>query len=108
MGKRKIILTTVGAAGALVGGGALLGWMFSAPRYRGPVSAHFDGKQFHNLEPTVHAGPGAMLKWMSNRDEGPWDEWREIATTVPPERVTGSEVRVTWVNHASMLIQIGG
>ena len=82
--------------------------MFSAPRYRGPVSDHFDGKRFHNIQPIEHAGAEAMIKWMANREEGPWDEWREIATSVPPPRVEGEAVRITWINHASMLIQVAG
>lgn len=91
-------------AGAVVGGGAIAGWLFSAPRYKGPKSDHFDGKKFHNLEPTEHAGMTDMLKWMTNRDEGPWDEWREIgARPKPPERVAG--LRITWINHATLLIQ---
>lgn len=91
-------------AGAVVGGGAAAGWLLSAPRYKGPRSDHFDGKRFHNLEPTEHAGAADMIKWMSSRDEGPWEEWREIGTpAVPPQRVAG--LRVTWVNHATMLIQ---
>ena len=108
MKKRKLLWTTLGAAGALVGGGAVLGYAFSAPRYRGPVSANFDGKRFHNIAPTEHAGPDAMIKWMANRDEGPWDEWRDVARSKPPEVVDGEAIRITWVNHASMLIQTGG
>jgi L-ascorbate metabolism protein UlaG (beta-lactamase superfamily) len=85
------------------GGGALVGWLVSAPRYRGAKSDHFDGKRFHNLEPTTHAGFPEMVKWMATRDEGPWDEWREITPTKPPRRVEG--LRVTLVNHATLLIQ---
>jgi L-ascorbate metabolism protein UlaG (beta-lactamase superfamily) len=108
MKKRNILLTTLGATGALIGGGAALAWAYSAPRYRGPVTDHFDGKRFRNLAPTEHAGPDAMVKWMATRDEGPWDEWRDIATVRPPERVPGNALRITWVNHATMLIQTAG
>jgi L-ascorbate metabolism protein UlaG (beta-lactamase superfamily) len=106
---RRILLTLGGALGAVIGGGALLGWLFSAPKYRGPKSGHFDGKIFHNLQPTVHAGAGAMLKWMTNRDEGPWEEWREITPAAQvPQRVHGSELRITFVNHSTLLIQTAG
>ena len=94
------------ATGAVIGGGAIAGWWFSAPRYKGPKSDHFDGKRFLNILPTEHAGFTDMVKWLTSRDEGPWDEWREIGVrAVPPERVAG--LRVTWVNHATMLIQTG-
>lgn len=102
---RRIVWSVAALIGAIVGGAALIGWFLSAPRYRGPKSDHFDGKRFHNLEPTTHAGPADMVKWLTNRDEGPWEEWREVRTTVPPQRVAGAEVRVTWVNHATLLIQ---
>ena len=102
---RRALLALAAATGAVAGGGVLLGWFFSAPRYRGPKSDHFDGKRFLNLHPTVHAGPKEMVKWLTNRDEGPWDPWREIVPTKPARRVTGGELRVTWVNHSTFLIQ---
>jgi L-ascorbate metabolism protein UlaG (beta-lactamase superfamily) len=105
---RRIAVAIAAATGAVAGGAALLGWFFSAPRYRGPRSDHFDGKQFLNLQPTVHAGPKEMVKWLTNRDQGPWDAWREIVPTRPPQRVSGAELRVTWVNHATLLIQTEG
>jgi hypothetical protein len=79
--------------------------LFSAPRYRGPRSDHFDGKRFLNLRPTRHAGFPQLLKWLLNRQEGPWAQWLEIPPAAkPPERV--EELRVTWVNHSTMLIQV--
>lgn len=79
--------------------------LFSAPRYRGPKSDHFDGKRFLNLRPTRHAGFTDLVKWLAHREPGPWSEWREITPAAPPpERV--SDLRVTWVNHSTMLIQI--
>jgi hypothetical protein len=53
---RRMLRLLLGAAGAVVGGGAIAGWLFSAPKYRGPRSGHFDGRRFLNLEPTRHAG----------------------------------------------------
>jgi len=82
---------------------------FAAPKYRGPRSDHFDGKRFLNLKPTRHAGFLDMVKWLTNRDEGKWDRWREITPAPPPpRRVEGGELRVTWVNHSTFLIQTEG
>jgi L-ascorbate metabolism protein UlaG (beta-lactamase superfamily) len=79
---------------------------FAAPKYRGPKSDHFDGKRFHNVPPTRHAGFTDMLKWLTNRDEGRWAKWLEITPAAPPpRRVPGGELRVTWVNHSTFLIQ---
>ena len=77
---------------------------FNAPKYRGPRSDHFNGKRFVNLRPTQHAGFVDLLKWVTNRDEGPWTEWREITPSVPSRR--SDQLRVTWVNHSTMLIQV--
>jgi L-ascorbate metabolism protein UlaG (beta-lactamase superfamily) len=106
---RRVLLSLAGGIVTLIGGGAFLGWFFAAPKYRGPKSDHFDGSHFHNLKKTQHAGFFDMLKWMANRDEGPWQEWREIEVAPPPpRRVEGGTLRVTWVNHATFLIQTEG
>ena len=78
--------------------------LFSAPRYRGPKSDHFDGKRFLNLRPTRHAGFLDLIKWLTHREPGQWSRWREVTPSVPPERVDG--LRVTWVNHSTMLVQV--
>ena len=104
--RRKLLWSLAGGVVTLVGGGAFLGWLFSAPKYRGPKSDHFDGKRFHNLQPTSHADGFDFLKWIASREEGPWDPWREIAPAAPPpQRVSGGALRVTWVNHSTFLIQ---
>jgi len=102
---RRLLLGLLGAAGAVAGTAALLNWYFSTPGYRGPQSDHFDGKRFHNVPRTEHAGFTDMVRWMTNREEGPWQEWQEIEPSKPPQRVAGSELRVTWVNHSTMLVQ---
>ena len=77
---------------------------FAAPRYRGPKSDHFDGQRFINPRAAKHAGFLDFLKWVTHREPGAWSEWREITPSVPPSRVDG--LRVTWVNHSTMLIQV--
>lgn len=85
-----------------------LGWYFSAPAYEGPVSDHFDGKRFHN-KTTRPNGFGNFLKWMVSRKPGTWSELRENKAYPSPEaRVQGERYRVTFINHATFLIQIDG
>jgi L-ascorbate metabolism protein UlaG (beta-lactamase superfamily) len=44
---------------------------------------------------------------MVHRDPGPWDDWTEsMPGAPPPERVGGGELRVTVVNHATVLVQM--
>jgi L-ascorbate metabolism protein UlaG (beta-lactamase superfamily) len=104
----RVLISLAGGAAALASGGALLGWMFSAPKYRGPKSDHFDGRRFHNLQTTTHAGFGDMVRWMANREQGEWDAWRDITPATPTQRVEGGALRVTWVNHSTFLIQTEG
>jgi L-ascorbate metabolism protein UlaG (beta-lactamase superfamily) len=80
--------------------------LLSAPRYRGPVSDHFDGRRFHNFaaEPRGFAG---ILRWAATRRRGVWRRRREEPLgAAPPRRV--ADLRVTFVNHATVLIQTAG
>lgn len=76
--------------------------------YQGPVTDHFDGTRFHNLGGDPPRGLTDFLEWRLTRDPPPWPEHVEVTTTVPPARVEGAALRVTWVNHATMLIQTQG
>lgn len=85
--------------------------LFSAPRYRGPApsGAKFDGERFHNEEPTEPPDLFDLLAWFFERRPGPWPDWVEAPPgPPPPARVGRGEVRVTFVNHATTLIQIDG
>lgn len=92
--------------GALAAGVLLLGRAFSAPRYQGERSDHFDGKKFRNYGRTNHGGL-AFLKWVVNREPGPWPE-RFENRAFPPPPAASDDIRVTFINHASMLIQVDG
>lgn len=95
------------AIGAVLAAPFAAGALFSAPAYRGPVTDHFDGKRFRNRERSEH-GPFAFFKWMLNRERGPWRPAENKRFPRPPERVGPGELRVTFVNHATLLIQIDG
>ena len=80
--------------------------------YRGPVSGHFDGKQFHNDPSVVPPNVGDLLWWSLTADRIPWPDWVAwppgSGPSHPPDVVDGDELRVTWVNHSTMLVQVGG
>jgi L-ascorbate metabolism protein UlaG (beta-lactamase superfamily) len=87
--------------------------VWGVPRYRGEQSDHFDGKVFHNLERAPMHGFGrylsmrlaAILKRDVENQKPQWPEWIETKPGAPPpQRVSG--LRVTFVNHATVLIQI--
>src|SRR5579864_372347 len=90
--------------------------LWAVPRYQGPVSDHFDGVKFHNLEPTPDLTLRSAIsirlirRVFSNKDntpEHPWPVWVDDPPQPPlPKRVEG--LRVTFINHATLLIQIDG
>jgi len=78
--------------------------------YRGPVSDHFDGSVFRN-ESGTRDRPSLLraLTWNLNRERAVWPEREAVAPGPrPPERVGNGELRVTFVGHATVLIQVDG
>lgn len=77
--------------------------------YEGPRSDHFDGERFHNLAPREDKSLWTLLKWQFTRTRPEWT-WQEgpAVPTRPVARVEGGELRVTFVNHATLLIQHQG
>ncbi len=76
--------------------------------YRGPVSDHFDGSRFDNPWEPMPNRFGDFLKWRLTADRGYWPEHVAVEPTIPPERVMGEELRVTYVGHATVLLQTRG
>jgi L-ascorbate metabolism protein UlaG (beta-lactamase superfamily) len=104
---RKIFYFVGGTALALVAAYNIIDYKISAPAYLGPVSDHFDGKHFHNITPAEPKGFFSILKWRLTKDEGPWREWVNAKPgPAPRKRIGKGEMRITFVNHSTVLIQI--
>jgi L-ascorbate metabolism protein UlaG (beta-lactamase superfamily) len=78
--------------------------------YSGPVSDHFDGQRFFN--PGTHEPPrldaGRMLgRWLS-AERPAWPDSVPVQPSVPARTVAGDEMRVTWVGHSTVLVQVAG
>lgn len=83
--------------------------ILSGPHASGPPSDHFDGKRFRNMREVPHHGFGDFLKWRWSRAPGPWNERTSSPPGPrPPERISGGGMRVTFVNHATTLVQMDG
>lgn len=94
-------------AAGVTGAGFALERFVAAPHYHGPVTDQFDGEHFLNLDPAIRE-QGSFLKWQATRKPGFWPDWiDEDPGPPPPERVGGGRMRVTLVNHATLLLQAG-
>ncbi len=79
---------------------------FSGPNYMGEKSDHFDGEQFHNLQPIEQHGLWDLVKWNLNRDRGYWEDWiPDSPGPPPPERVGMGELLITFIGHSTVLVQ---
>jgi len=77
--------------------------------YRGPASDHFDGERFFNPgQPPAVAGSARRLfsRWAGQRME--WPEHVPVRQTVPPRHAASGEMLVTWIGHATVLVQVEG
>ena len=101
----NLIVTLVILAGAII----TLGWLVSTPPYRGPVTDHFDGTRFRNHRATSHNDFRDAAKWATNRRPAAWGARRdEPPGPKPPTRVDGDRLRVTFINHTTVLLQTHG
>ncbi|MEZ4437669.1 MAG: MBL fold metallo-hydrolase [Polyangiaceae bacterium] len=102
---RRLAFFLLGA----VGGGAVVGCCsFSAGGHEGPVSNHFDGDVFLNQEETEHASVGDLLEWRFTRDPEPWVAEDNPPGPAPPAEVAAGKLRVTFIGHATTLVQLDG
>jgi L-ascorbate metabolism protein UlaG (beta-lactamase superfamily) len=84
--------------------------------YEGPVSSHFDGQRFFNPEGEKGTGgaqkDGVLAFFRIAAGYGPphaaWPAYVPVVQSVPPRRVEGGAMRVTWVGHATTLVQTQG
>ena len=84
--------------------------------YEGPRSAHFDGERFFNPDgedtaapPTGGSRAGFFARFLTGSDgRPPWPETVAVTPAKPPARVEGERMLVTWIGHATVLVQTAG
>lgn len=76
--------------------------------YAGPITDHFDGKQFyHPGLPSTDKSLLDLLRWQFFGKRSPWPKTVPARSGIKPDhRVDG--LRITAIGHASMLIQVAG
>src|SRR5581483_5146649 len=68
---------------------------------------HFRDGHFFNPGVKEH-GFRELFRWISTRKVGPWRKWIPSEPgPPPPPAVAESELRVTFVNHSTVLLQTG-
>jgi L-ascorbate metabolism protein UlaG (beta-lactamase superfamily) len=70
---------------------------------------HFDGKRYFNPEARQAAGFREFLRWQrTSRPERSPGFVADVTPCRPPVRIVGPELRITMVNHATVLLQARG
>jgi L-ascorbate metabolism protein UlaG (beta-lactamase superfamily) len=106
--RRRVFGFLAGAAAAI---GVPTWWIFRTTSYSGPISDHFDGERFFDADGVPPKSLGEVLSWQfgGKRQRAAWPDWVQNADAdTPPPRVEGSKVRLSYVGHASWLIQTAG
>jgi L-ascorbate metabolism protein UlaG (beta-lactamase superfamily) len=90
----------------------LTAWTLSAcgSTYQGPVTDHFDGKRFFTPGVNKSSSPVGYL-WRRLTDPPPdWPQAVPAPANLPAllPRVIGNEARVTYIGHATLLVQVAG
>ncbi|WP_443027237.1 MBL fold metallo-hydrolase [Sphingomonas sp. LR60] len=84
--------------------------------YEGPATDHYDGARFFNPDgddtmapPAGGSRGGFIWRQLTGSDDRPaWPETVAVTPTRPPARVDGTRMLVTWIGHATVLVQTQG
>src|ERR1041384_1708051 len=104
----RILLGLASLVGLLAAAVVTFGYALSKATWRGPKSDHFDGRRFFTPgAPRLNARFANLLRFLATRKPARWPVYREEAPgPKPPDRVPGGTLRVTFVNHATVLLQL--
>jgi L-ascorbate metabolism protein UlaG (beta-lactamase superfamily) len=104
--RRFLRLLPAGLAALAARGTARAGETMNPPY---PPSDHFDGARFFNPGGRNPRGFRDLLKWQFSRTQAPWPKWIEnTATPALPASLGPREAAVTFVGHATFLLQFAG
>ena len=105
---RRRFLMLAPTAG-LLGGAGFYAYAENARYYDGPPSDHFDGVRFFEPNWMPQRGRLDFLRWQLTRKQAEWPEQAPSPyADRPPRRVDGRSLRISFVGHASILLQVAG
>ena len=85
----------------------LISLILSCNYYQGPPSDHFDGSHFFNKEPEHTFFE--HIKWLWDMETVEWPDWINDPPQPPPvANIKKGELRITYINQATTLIQMDG
>lgn len=107
LSRRRLLWTAAALAAAGLGG---LGLRVAQARYYdGPVSDHFDGVRFFDRHGAPPKRLSDLARWWFTSKESKWPDWAPSPyADRPPPQVRGSVCRISYVGHASFLLQTAG
>lgn len=95
-------LVTLSAAG-------LAGRIATTRYHDGPASDHFDGTYFFDPHGADPKSVFQLVRWRLGGTRMPWPDWAPSPfSDRPPAQVTGGALRISYVGHASFLVQTAG
>lgn len=80
--------------------------------YHGPRSDHYDGAHFFDPHDRaarhVEITPARFFNRWATGERAKWPDHVAVTPTVPPRRVEGQRMLVTWIGHTTVLVQTAG
>ena len=87
----------------------LVGGFGMASDFDYPLSDHFDGERFFNPGNVGQKKFSDFVRVLRERNKKPWPDWLENAKEASPKpRNDENTIQLTYVNHATVLIQFQG
>lgn len=74
-------------------------------RYHGAVSDHFNGTVFVNAQPYHQHNFIDVMRWALTASRAKWPSYIENHSAPELTPATQEQIKATWVNHATMLVQ---
>lgn len=75
---------------------------------RWPDSDHYQNGRFFTPGAPTQGGVRAILEWLTHREKASWRQWIDAPWGAPPpQRLKVGQLRATFINHATVLLQMG-